>query len=275
MFDGRPDAAPMRTDRPLGAGIQAVRFATGPTCPIPDVAAVLPSAALMVCVTLRDALAEIDGRGLSIVRGDSLVLAASKLATLTTAAPVYWIGLVIPQFDLIDRLAGASIDPPMVAPREILSARHLRTCLLCLWRSGASDTLTDVKETVVDLLVAALDQHTQNPRTADEAKLQQVLQVSRHLREGLHDPAFDAEQLAERSDLTPKALAALLTPLRPTEIIRSARLAAAKRLLHSAAGVRLSVAAIGYRVGMTNLAHFSTSYRNAFGAPPTAGRRAC
>lgn len=85
----------------------------------------------------------------------------------------------------------------------------------------------------------------------------------------LADESFDVEALAvamaqERSTLyrTVKAQWGVT----PSELLRETRLQRARRMLQSREG---SVSEVAYAVGFKTVAHFSTSYRQRFGLPPS------
>ncbi len=85
----------------------------------------------------------------------------------------------------------------------------------------------------------------------------------------LADESFDVEALAvamaqERSTLY-RAVKAQWG-VTPSELLRETRLQRARRMLQSREG---SVSEVAYAVGFKTVAHFSTSYRQRFGLPPS------
>jgi len=93
--------------------------------------------------------------------------------------------------------------------------------------------------------------------------------IERHLA----DEEFDVDALAaamaqDRSTLYRATKAAFGET--PSELLREARLQRAHALLHGDEG---SVSEVAYAVGFRNLAHFSTSFRQRFGHPPSQARR--
>ena len=96
-----------------------------------------------------------------------------------------------------------------------------------------------------------------------------MAKVEASVAEHLADSAFDVDQLSSAVALsrtqTQRKLKAL-TGLAPAEYIRSARLARALVLLQERAG---TVAEVGYEVGFTSPAHFSTLFSRQFGYPPS------
>ena len=105
--------------------------------------------------------------------------------------------------------------------------------------------------------------------SADQSFLQRLQGV---IEEQLGDPEFSVERLAQamgqsRGNLHRRVRA--LLDQTPTDLIRDLRLQRGADLLAQRAG---SISEIAYTVGFKGVAHFSTSFRNKYGVPPSAYR---
>ena len=105
----------------------------------------------------------------------------------------------------------------------------------------------------------------------DRAFLEEVVTT---VEEHMGDPDFSVEALAammhiSSSQLTRKLRALIDQP--PGRLIRSLRLQRAAALLEADAG---NVGTIAYRVGFSDQAHFSRSFKKHFGVPPSEYRSA-
>ncbi len=88
------------------------------------------------------------------------------------------------------------------------------------------------------------------------------------------DPNFGIEKLAEEFRCTPRYLQQIFQERRQSvsEVIRSRRLAAAKRMLLDPWMNGVSVSQVAYRTGFSNANHFSKIFREHFGMPPSGMR---
>lgn len=97
-----------------------------------------------------------------------------------------------------------------------------------------------------------------------------IKKLNHHLEENYQDEDFGLPQLCQkirmsRSQLYRKLKA--LVGISPSDFIRVFRLNKAKTLLESA---EFNVSEVAWKVGYKDLAHFSKSYQDAFGVPPSA-----
>ncbi len=100
-----------------------------------------------------------------------------------------------------------------------------------------------------------------------------LARVAASVEENLAESEFDVDQLSRavalsRTQVQRKLRA--LTGQAPAEYIRTARLLRARALLREQAG---TVAEIGYGVGFSSPAHFSTVFSRQFGYPPSEAAR--
>ena len=96
--------------------------------------------------------------------------------------------------------------------------------------------------------------------------------VERTIRRHLGDPTFSSTALAEGLGVSRSGLYRLLMKAAgepPGRMIRNARLREGARLLRSTEN---RIAAIARRVGYTDPAHFTRSFKRRFGVPPTVYR---
>lgn len=99
--------------------------------------------------------------------------------------------------------------------------------------------------------------------------------VKRFVREHLSDPGLCIERIASGVGLSASYLFELFADEEITLMrwVRRERLARCRRELEDPAARRKSIAQVAYRWGFGDLAHFSRSFREAFGMSPRAYRQ--
>lgn len=99
--------------------------------------------------------------------------------------------------------------------------------------------------------------------------------VRRFVREHLSDPGLCVERIASGVGLSASYLFELFADEEITLMrwVRRERLARCRRELEDPAARRKSIAQVAYRWGFGDLAHFSRSFREAFGVSPRAYRQ--
>ncbi len=103
--------------------------------------------------------------------------------------------------------------------------------------------------------------------SADQSFLKRLLGV---IEKQLGDPEFSVEQLAQAIGQSRGNLHRRLRNIvdqTPRDVIRDIRLQRGAELLEQRVG---SISEIAYTVGFKGVAHFSTSFRNKYGVPPSA-----
>ena len=194
--------------------------------------------------------------------------------------------VMMPELDGYDLCRALRSDPALAfLPLILLTGRAAAEDKLAGLSEGADDYLTkpfDVRElrVRVDNLIAqrqrlraALGVAPPKPHRADPASptadafLDEVRGV---VLASLGDETLDVERVAaalgmSRSQLYRRVKAA--SDGSPTHLIRQVRLAEAARLLREEAG---NVSEVAYAVGFNSIAHFSRSFRKAYGVAPSA-----
>ncbi len=97
--------------------------------------------------------------------------------------------------------------------------------------------------------------------------------LSREVRAHRGDAGFGVEALAEALNTTPRTLQRKLkerTGLTPREWIRRYRMEAARRMLEQE---NWRVAEVAFKVGYEEVSHFSRSFKQIFGFPPSQVRK--
>ena len=225
---------------------------------------------------------QLEGRGQVAQDGHEARLAHGGLALYDTTRPY--------ELTFDDRFSQLVVQFPRQQLRrrgvDVLgsSARHVpgvgcagvATALLTgLLRDGESvpaDAQRQLSAQALDLLALALAP-AGGPAGAEHRRIRERQRVLTHVRSRLDDPRLGVDDVARRLGVSSRYLQKLFAGTGATlgERIRGARLQRARGLLLQAP--HLTVAEVAHRTGFADAAHFSRSFRGAFGTTPTAARR--
>lgn len=167
------------------------------------------------------------------------------------------------------RLAGDSGLGALVAP-------------LMKGLSGDLDTPTTVIAThlgdaVVDLVTAAFARQMQEPLEEGTSAFRRALRVKvgRFIDENLHDPALTSKVVADAHFVSVRYLQKAFEAegVSVSAMIRTRRLERCRRDLADPQCSRIPIVAVAQRWGFTDAAHFSRSFRSAFGQSPREYRK--
>ena len=130
------------------------------------------------------------------------------------------------------------------------------------------DNLIDGRRALRDRLAAAPLAEPPVPAGLDADGAAFVRSVHEAVEAGLSDEDFGVDALAETVGVSRSVLYRRFRSLgeTPNAFLRNARLARARGLLRQGAG---GVGEIAYAVGFKSVAHFSRSFREAYGVPPS------
>jgi AraC-like DNA-binding protein len=191
---------------------------------------------------------------------------ASDFRNLTLVLPR---DLLTPHLGAPERLHGQSLARN--SPRGRLLGQHIRT----LWEVATtlnSDEAQRIAQGLVHLIGAYFGAgRVEEDRPETGAVLLET--VRRHIADQLTDPLLTPESLAAHFHVSRSYLYSLFQPLGGiTRYIQQQRLRRAFLELTQPASRPRRVSEIAYRVGFSNEAHFSKSFRHAFGMSPSEAR---
>jgi AraC-like DNA-binding protein len=148
-----------------------------------------------------------------------------------------------------------------------------------LCRQGPGLAFEDADE-IADMLPHALAPALSRVRGATalsstDLRLLHKHRIKRFVREHLSEPQLNVKMIAESVQLSPRYVFELFSdePQPLMKWVWAERLEGCRReLLHAGAGGR-PVGQVAYSWGFTNVAHFSRSFRDRYGIPPSQLRR--
>ena len=154
-------------------------------------------------------------------------------------------------------------------------AGSLLTQLAQQLRSGQTRPSRSLFRTTVNLLTALIEENM--PRISVDGSHEQLLRtVDDYIEENLGDSDLDPRRIADANFISVRHLHALFKERGTTvsTVIRSKRLNRAYDDLVNPLNAGRSVATIGQSYGFNEAAHFSRTFRQQFGMPPSAVRTA-
>ncbi|WP_164975604.1 helix-turn-helix domain-containing protein [Sphingobium fluviale] len=219
-----------------------------------------------------------DGREAALQPGDLALYDSTRPYDLRFAGSMHQRIVRIPQRLLSDRLAHAErfTARPVRAQTPIgrLCSDFVTSSFGIIGHAGSVGTT--VRDTLIDLLCAALRENTLSTRL-DSAVSADVLRrrIIRYVETNLSDPDLNVEQIAGAMRMSARYVHMLMREMdsTPGRLIWSLRLDRCAQALSDPANAAIPVAQIAYAWGYKDAAHFARSFRSRFDISPGDYRR--
>ncbi|MDR7126973.1 helix-turn-helix domain-containing protein [Pseudotabrizicola sp. 4114] len=218
-----------------------------------------------------------DGHGRLSQFGRQAVQAPGNIVIYDSSAPFSY-GINGPVFIL--KIPKKVLEARLVRVRELLAVPFETSSPLCRMLAGmmveaSSIAIPDDQEIVaggriansmIDVLVSMCEiLRDDNPQVIDTARLQKVM---RFVRANLHDPDLSPDAMSSVAGMSLRSLNRAFGELgtTPMKWVWTERLAASQQALET--GRVRSVTEATFSFGFKDLAHFSRSYKKAYGKSP-------
>ena len=140
---------------------------------------------------------------------------------------------------------------------------------------GPSPLAAQLEDTLIDLVATGLAGGSGDVRDLSSPERLAVLRARSHIADHIRDPELDRSRVAAATGLSVRRLNGIFQAegTSISEEIRRRRLETVARALRDPRCRELTISEIAFSCGYSNLQHFSTQFRAAFGATPRDYRR--
>lgn len=217
------------------------------------------------------------GKHATLQPGDMALYASSEPYTLNLADHYSQAVVQLPAAKLIERLPNAYMLTAHTISGQSGIGRLVRQNILAFSEHiNSPDPVlhTLVQETLIDMIATGLASSGANKVELQCPEQQMLLQAKSFIRTNLGNPELDRRRVAIEMGLTVRQLNAIFIKHGESisTFIRRVRLETVAADLRDVRFAHQTISEIAFRYGFSNMQHFSTIFRTAFGHSPRAYR---